>query len=303
MISRRRFLIVSASSLAAPRAARASTSQVWRGMAMGAAVTLRVSGATNRQARAFFERAEAELIRAERLFSLYRDSDLTRLNGSGVLRNPRPEMVEMMALSARLNTATDGAFDPSVQPVWLARAQGRDEQAVHELTGWQKTEWSADEIRLPRRGMGLTFNGIAQGWVADRLAQAAVLSELPDVLIDSGELRAVGPQGWDTGIADAHGHLVKRLTLRERALASSSPMGTRIGPAGDLPHIVAPGGGECRYETVSVSAPAAVLADGLSTAFCVMEPQAIHAALGSFPGCRLELLNEWHAKSASRARL
>ena len=49
-----------------------------------------------------------------------------------------------------------------------------------------------DEIRLARPGMALTLNGLAQGFAADRLAEVAARHGLTDVLIDTGEARALG---------------------------------------------------------------------------------------------------------------
>ena len=288
---RRRFLALAAVALAAPASALAVAPQEWRGQAMGADVMLRVHGADARQARAFFAEAMRALAHVESLFSLHRDSDLARLNRDGRLRFPAAAMRELLDLSGRLHRATGGAFDPTVQPLWLARARGGDEDAARRLIGWRHVEWSGAEVRLTRPGMALTFNGIAQGWAADRLAGVAERHGLGDLMIDSGEFRAVGPRGWPMGIADPAGAVLRRLELRDRALATSSPMGTRIGPAGRGAHILDPAGGAARWGTVSVSAPSAALADGLSTAICVMPPDRIGAALAQLPGCRIELLS------------
>ncbi|WP_294931516.1 FAD:protein FMN transferase [uncultured Paracoccus sp.] len=288
-MNRRRFLALTAAALAAPGAASAAVRE-WRGQAMGADVTLRVRGAPPAQARAFFAGAMRELAHVESQFSLHSDSDLARLNRLGHLRFPSVAMQDLLALSDRLHRATGGAFDPTVQPLWLARARGGDEAAARALIGWRHVEWDAREIRLTRRGMALTLNGIAQGWAADRLAGVAARHGLTDLLIDSGEFRALGPRGWPLGIADAQGRVLHRLELRSRALATSSPLGTRIGPQ-DAPHIIDPAGGGAVWDTVSVSAPHAALADGLSTALCTLPRARIDAALAALPGCRVETLH------------
>lgn len=282
---RRRFLALTACALAAPATTEAAE---WRGQAMGADVVLRVEGAGPAQSRAFFAEAMRELAQVESLFSLHRDSDLARLNRDGRLRFPARPMLDLLALSDRLHRATDGAFDPTVQPLWLARATGGDENAARALTGWRHVAWDDDGIRLTRPGMALTLNGVAQGWAADRLAEAARRHDLGDLLIDSGEQRGVGPRDWRVGIAGNDGHVLRHLTLRDRALATSSPCGTLIGPQGIGHHIIDPKGGPARLETVSVSAPDAALADGLSTALCVMTPARIRTALARLDGCRVE---------------
>lgn len=286
----RRFLTLSACA-ALPMAARAAAApapQEWRGQAMGADVTLRLRGAAPMQARAFFAEAQRLLAHVENQFSLHRDSDLARLNRLGRLRFPDRDMLALMALSQRLHEATGGAFDPSVQPLWLARATGTDENAARALTGWQAVEWSPDEIRLTRPGMALTLNGIAQGLAADRLAEAATRHDLTEILIDAGETRAMGPHDWRAALADARGRVHRHIALRERALATSSPMGTRIGPRGAA-HILATDGRTPVWDTISVSAPQAALADGLSTALCLMSAQATRKALATLTDCRIEL--------------
>lgn len=283
-LKRRRFLALCAGA-AIPGAARAAP-QEWRGRAMGADVTLRLNGAGAVQARSFFAEAARLLAHVETQFSLHRKSDLLRLNRTGRLRFPDRDMLTLMEMSDRLHKATGGVFDPSVQPLWLARAQGRAEDGA--LTGWRDIEWSADEIRLPRPGMALTFNGIAQGWAADRLADAARNHDLTDLLIDSGEVRAIGPRDWRAGLADAQGRIRRRIALRGRAVATSSPGGTLIGPD-HTPHIIAPDGNGAIWDTISVSAPSAAMADGLSTALCLMPRADTARALTALPDCRVEL--------------
>lgn len=290
---RRRFLALAASALALPAAA--SAPQQWQGRAMGADVVLRVDGASPAQARGFFAGAQRLLAHVESQFSLHRDSDLARLNRDGHLRFPSPAMRDLLALCGQLHRATGGAFDPSIQPLWLAVAQGGDRNAARALTGWKGVEWSESEVRLARPGMALTLNGIAQGWAADRLAALAARHDLGNVLIDSGEMRALGPRGWDMGIAAPGGGILRRLRLRERALATSSPNGTLIGPGGRDAHILDPGGGAPLWDTVSVSAPSAAVADGLSTALCVMTEAGGQAAVARMKGCRIELLRPFAA--------
>ncbi|NHF73202.1 FAD:protein FMN transferase [Paracoccus xiamenensis] len=288
--TRRRFLTLSASALAWPALA-AAPAQIWRGTAMGAAITLRLEGAGPVQARSFFAEAERALRQTEAAFSLHRESELARLNRTGLLRHPGAAMLALLDLSDRLYVATGGAFDPSVQPLWLARAQGQPEDTARGLVDWRQVSWDKARVRLGRRGMALTFNGVAQGWAADRLAQIAAAHDLADLLIDSGEQRALGARSWQAGVAGPDGVLLRRMVLRDRALATSSAMGTRIGPRGERSHILDPRGARLPHGTVAVSAPRAALADGLSTAFCVMDPAAIRLALTRFHGCQLEILH------------
>ncbi|MDM7255544.1 MAG: FAD:protein FMN transferase [Paracoccus sp. (in: a-proteobacteria)] len=279
MLDRRRFLTISAAALCAPPA----MAQEWRGHALGADVTIRLAAP---RAGRTLDKAARLLRGIERQFSLFTDSDLTRLNRDGRL-TPTADFRALAQLADRVHRATGGAFDPGVQPLWQATRLGRP---APDTPGWAAMTLGR-EIRL-RPGMALTFNGIAQGWAADRLAALMRDEGFSDVLIDAGEVVALGqrPTGgaWQAAIAPPEGREIRRLGLSDRALATSSPLGTRIGPSG-APHILHPHLSP-RHALVSVSAESAALADALSTAFCLMEPRQIDAALRHFPGARVEAI-------------
>lgn len=287
MLSRRRFLTVSAAWLAAP--AQAAT-QLWQGRALGADVTVRLAGEP-RQAARIWRKIAGILRQAERQFSLFDNSELTRLNRLGRLSFPSADMRTLCELATRVHHATGGVFDPSVQPLWQAVAQGGTIPAVETRVGWNRVEIADDEIRLGR-GMALTFNGIAQGYAADRLAGLMRAEGCNDVLIDAGEVQALGRRGdgtgWRAGIAGPDGRMLRQIRLSDRALATSSPMGTQIGSG--KAHILHPSRPEPVWGTASVSASSAALADALSTAFCLMSEAEIAAALAQFEGARIENL-------------
>lgn len=290
-LPRRRFLALAALAAVLPGAATraAADRHLWRGVALGADVHLTVAGGESRAARAFFAEAERALRSIERQFSLYTGSELTRLNAVGRLAQPSAGMVALLQLAGRVHDATGGAFDPTVQPLWDARRRGEDETAARALVGWGGVQVTPQEIRLSRPGMALTLNGIAQGAAADRLAEVARSHGLREVLIDAGEIRALGARDWQARIEAPGGQPVRELALRERALATSAALGTRIGPA-QRPHILGPGGEAPHWALVSISADSAALADALSTAVVLLDRPAIDRALARFPGARLEAL-------------
>lgn len=286
---RRRFLTVTAAAtLAWP--ARSATPAIWSGRAMGAAARVVLHGAEPYRARRVFARIEAELSRVEAHFSLHRDSALTRLNRNGRLSHPAPEVVALFALAARVHRATGGAFDPSIQPLWLATATEGDVAAARRLVGWHRVRFDAEEIALAP-GQALTFNGIAQGAAADRVADLLRTEGFRDVLIDMGEVMALGlndGHNWQAAVAAPDGRELARVALADRALATSSPTGTRIGR--DAAHILHPDGRAAIWNTVSVSAPEAATADALSTAFCLMTKAEITRALEHFEDTKIEAI-------------
>lgn len=299
LATRRRFLQVSAAALmvsAAPLHAGRSVAH-WRGIALGAGARMSLAGVTDREAAPVFAAIEAEISRLERIFSLYRDdSDLARLNRSGTLAAPQPEMLEVLSLSDSLWRASDGRFDPAVQPLWRSLADGRpapDIAHARTLADWTGVSWSPAQVRLARPGMALTFNGVAQGYITDRIAGVLRARGFGDVMIDMGEVRALGshPDGrpWRAGIADPGGQIVRQVQLSDRALATSAPFATRIGTGQRYGHIVAPADRAAPLASlVSVSAPRAAVADGLSTAATLMTRPETDSMLAAFDGARLE---------------
>jgi FAD:protein FMN transferase len=287
-MNRRRFLALSAAALA-PLPGHARTVTIWEGRGLGTALSLRLVGADPHHARQTFTRVEAEIARIESLASLHIDSALTRLNRDGRLAWPSPELVDLLALAGQVHAATAGAFDPTVQPLWLALAPGTDVTAARALIGWDRLRISAEEIRLDR-AQALTLNGIAQGWAADRIAALLRAQGFTDALVDMGEiatLGAEGPGGWPARITGPDGSPLAETRLTNRALATSSPGGTIMNGHS---HILGPEGQPPLWQTVSVSAPFAAVADALSTAFCLMDGPAIDRALAAFPGAQVEVL-------------
>ncbi len=299
MLNRRRFLTISALCATLPSLARAAADPVyvWSGVALGARATIRIA---HPDAAAITARAAAEIDRLEDVFSLYRaESALMRLNAGGRIDAPPPELLECLTLAGSVHRATRGLFDPTVQPLWSlwaaraaegTRPTRRELAEARALGGWQDLRYSASAISLAP-GMALTLNGIAQGYIADRVAALLQAEGLSDILIDTGEHRAIGgrPDGGPWPVRLAQGGEVD---LRSRALATSAPLGTVFDAAGSLGHILHPASGEpaaSLWRGVSVSAPSAAMADALSTAACLAATRdEIDAFAAAFSGARCE---------------
>lgn len=300
--TRRRFLTIAAATLAAGAGRAESAATEWHGVALGAPASLTIRG-DRHAAETAITSVQAELQRLERIFSLYNsDSALVRLNRNGWLAAPPPELLEVLSLSGQVHRQTGGAFDPTIQPLWQAYAEaagspGPDRiEAAWAQVGWQHLRFDADEIAFARPGMALTLNGIAQGYITDRIAALLKARGMTDVLVDMGEIAALGTRAdgtaWRAGIAAPDGRILHRVTLSDRCLATSAPSGTVLDPAGEVGHIFDPrrrAPAEAQ-RVASVSATSAALADGLSTAFCLMTPAEIDAAVAELPGARVETL-------------
>jgi thiamine biosynthesis lipoprotein len=168
----------------------------------------------------------------------------------------------LLALADRAHRLTDGAFDPSVQPLWRALAEGH---APDGPVGWSRVG-VADAVTLPP-GMALTFNGVAQGFGADAVAALLAAHGFEEALIDMGEIAALGGP-FRLGLADPEHGLLGARSLTGRALATSSPRATLVN---GRPHILHPRGLPPLWSSVTVEAPSAALADALSTGLVFLE--------------------------------
>jgi thiamine biosynthesis lipoprotein len=164
-------------------------------------------------------------------------------------------------------------------------------------TGWAGIHFDTDGIISTRPGMALTLNGIAQGYIADLIADLLRAQGMAGVLVNMGEIHAVGARAngtpWRVGIATPDGNVRSNaVMLVDRALATSAPYGTVLDREGRIGHIVDPRTGRPGglWRQVSVSAPRAALADGLSTAFCLMPRDLTERAIAAYPGARVEAL-------------
>lgn len=303
VLSRRRFLAISAASAAMPSLSAASQADArWAGTALGARASMRFAGLDQPEADPIIATVEAELNRLELIFSLYRpESELCRLNRDGVLRHPSPELLNVLSLCAALNDASDGAFDPTVQPLWLALAQGAtgaELDIARSKLGWHHVRFDAGAVRFAPgapEGMGLTLNGIAQGAVTDRISSLLRSHGLRNVLVDMGEIAALGRRAdgapWRAGIADSRGRVVQHVTLSDRAVATSAPSASLLNVETRQGHILDPRNSDLPTRAlVSVAADSAVVADGLSTALCLLPSDRSAGVLKRFAMAKPELM-------------
>ncbi len=303
-VTRRRALFIGAvlvagaaipSALLAPRALAAAPVR-WSGQALGAHAEIELLGASEAEARPVLAALEVEIARLEAIFSLYRqDSALSRLNRDGALADPPPELLEVLALSRAVHRQTGGLFDPTVQPLfafyatWFTKAHRARLPEVHELApvlarvGMDKVAFDDARITFAQAGMALTLNGIAQGYITDRIAALLKSHGYGNMLLDIGEIQAVGKgrngAGWQVGIRKGVNgpELAEHLMLSDMAVATSMMLGTTFDRQGHAGHILHPKKGLTQHYTAraSVIHSSAVFADAMSTAVVLMDADEI----------------------------
>jgi thiamine biosynthesis lipoprotein len=278
----------------------------WHGTALGARSSLTLYHVNETEGARLVRRIGEELVRLEGLFSLYRvDSAVSTLNRQGYIDFPSADMVRLLSEAHAISEITGGAFDVTVQPLWNAYAAhyrrvgdestGPAAEAVDaalKKVDYRGVEIDSMAIRLARTGMSVTLNGIAQGYITDRIADLLRAEGLRHVLIDVGEVRALDshPTGrpWAVGLLDPAGpqHVSGEVEIRDQAVATSAGAGTRFDRAGVHHHIFDPGSGKSsnHYTRLSVVGERATLADALSTGLYNLSPERALTVLDSFPG-------------------
>ena len=208
-IGRRRFIAITAAAAALPRRgarAREVPLTVWNGTALGARASIRLYHPDPAAAERLIAEARAEIDRLDRVFSLYRpDSALSRLNRDGALDAPPFDLVALLSQARGFSELTGGAFDATVQPLWRLYAahfavegrrprprRGRDRRGRGAGRLPRRARVDRARIAFARPGMAITLNGIAQGYLTDRVAALFRAAGLDRVLLDLGEARALG---------------------------------------------------------------------------------------------------------------
>jgi FAD:protein FMN transferase len=299
--SRRRALTVIAAAAGMPflpfgSAAERTPVFEWRGRALGAEARLLLAHPGDAAVRRVVARCLDEVARLERIFSLHLpDSEIATLNRTGRLDATSQDLRIVLAEAQRFGELSGGAFNVTVQPLWQLYAAhfaaNPDDVAsppVHRIEAARRwVDYRAVALDGPRVGflrpaMAVTLNGIAQGYITDRVAELLRAAGFASVLVQLGETVAGAPRSegrpWRVGIPDpfARDRVLETLDAVEVAIATSSGRATRFDAAGRHHHLFDPVTGRSagRYASVTVVAARATAADALSTALAVASPAA-----------------------------
>ena len=269
----------------------------WKGSALGAPADIRIAHGSEAPALELLNKSVLELRRLEALFSLYQsDSEISRLNSQGYLAAPSPELLTLMSIVDRIHGLTGGSFDPTIQPLWSLYAESAGKPEAHILAdvlasvGWDSVRFDTNEVRLEKAGAALSLNGIAQGFITDRISEYLLDQGIESALIKVGEIRVIGasPGGepWEIGVADVEDMAADQvLRLVDAAVATSAVSATTF--AGTAGHILNPRTGlpaAPRWRRVSVVHPSAAIADAISTAAVLLDVQALERVARSVSG-------------------
>ena len=260
----------------------------WKGIALGSPAEITIYHPNKKEAEDILSNSYKKLLQLESIFSLYKnDSQLSMLNKNGYLKNPDPDMVTLLNLSKEYAEMTNGAFDVTVQPLWdlyneafiktnKPPLQSEIEKTL-SIVDWRSISVNKNLINYEKKGMSSTLNGIAQGYITDKISEHLINSGINNTLVQLGEYRGIGdhPDGrpWRLLLSNPeHTDSIGEIEFTNAAVATSAGLGTPFDLSGKYHHIFDPKNGynANNYLQVSVTSKTAAEADALATAFLIL---------------------------------
>lgn len=305
-ITRRRCLTILGVTLMAPSSILTKPAQskpiqhiTWHGILMGAKASITLATKNETHAKATLTKLLEEVKKLESYFSLYQENSLiNQLNRKGTLENPPKEFKELIEQSQHFAKLTNGAFDPTIQPLFMAYKSlnstlPKNDLANHptvkqarELINWQAIKCEANKISFEKQNMAITLNGIAQGYITDKAVEILKENGFENTLVNFGEYHGLGSktpnsnEGWmiQLGQQNTNNQAPDLWPLKNNALAASSKNGYKFENAPSLHHMLDPKSGtnQTAWQEIYVLAKSATTADAVSTALFASTPELVN---------------------------
>jgi len=280
----------------------------WEGIALGAPSNITLFHHDKKEAQKILNKSIKQISKLENLFSLYKsDSQLSILNREGFYDNPDKEMIKLFNLSMQYSALTEGAFDITVQPLWQLYNKSfskdkmppkeKDINKILDLINWKSIEISENKINYSNKGMSVTLNGIAQGYITDKVTETLINYGVNNTLIQLGEYRAIGKhpdnRKWKLLLSNPeHSASIGEIEFENSAVATSAGKGTTFDQYGMHHHIFNPKDGLSSNNILqaTVTSKSATEADALATSFLIMNKDK-SSQLAQKLGIGLEIFN------------
>ena len=283
--------------------------------AMGTFVSITLVHGLDDEAGRALSYAFEEMYRLSKILSRFDSgSPVSVLNRDGKIENAPAELIEVIEESKRIHKITDGAFDITVKPVvdllrdhfkdgssskFPSTAKINDASALIDMDGIVIMEEGC--IYFRNKGMGITLDGIAKGYIVDRMAEILNLNGISNYLINAGgDIRAQGMNSegkhWVIAIEDPKKarNYPDIITINNGALATSGNYENYFDQNKLFHHIINPhtGSSPLYNYSVSVKAKTAAEADALATALFTMKPEKAIKLIESLDGTDCMILTK-----------
>ena len=280
--------------------------------AMSTLVWITVVDRSESRAQEAIGRAFEEMERLIAILTRFESaSPVSLLNSEQRLKDPPPELAEVVARGLRYHEVSRGVFDITVRPLvdlfqdTLGGATPREptEAEIREAlqrVDARRVEQTKQEITFRGEGMSITLDGIAKGYIVDAIADELRRNRVRNFLIDAGgDIRTSGRredrQPWRIAVQDPEQEdaYPDILTMTGGAVATSGSYEIFFDQERRYHHIVdgASGRSPDLLASVTVKAPTAMAADALATTLFLMEPGGGIGLVESLRGCECFLID------------
>jgi thiamine biosynthesis lipoprotein len=278
---------------------------------MGTFVTITVLDPSADKAQ---EAIEAGLSKTKELNNIFNrfnpNTQVSELNKKRILKDISPHLCEVFKKSNYYYRLSQGSFDVTIKPLvdlfkktFAFKGSPPSLAKIKEtlsLVGANMIYCSSKEIKL-KEGMGVSFDGIAKGYIVDKTAETIKNMGINYALINAGgDIRAIGEKNWQIGIKDPFnkGDYIELINLKDNAIATSGNYEIYFDRKRLYHHIIDPKigyspGFSC---SVSIVAPNAVDADALSTTAFVLKPLQGKRFIEGLPNTKGLIITKQEAK-------
>lgn len=271
----------------------------WTGNVLNNNVTIEIHSNKGTNNNIIYSQINNLIIKADKVFNLQNpNSEIVLLNKSKKLFNPSPYLVEVIKKSQIISEQTNGYFDITVQPLWnyyykhfilegnVTYPNNKNLKNIIKYIDWKNVEIKNNTITL-KNNASITLNGIAQGWITDKVVEIINNNNIPNTLVDFGETFASGNyegiRPWNIELQNSEGNnsIIK---LTNKAVATSSPSGTMFEPTKKYHHIFNPltGLSENKFDTVSIVSNKAWLSDSIATSALLLNKKELKVLCNKF---------------------
>ncbi|MCF6188565.1 MAG: FAD:protein FMN transferase, partial [Desulfobulbaceae bacterium] len=231
-------------------------------------------------------------------------SEVARLNNNGRLTDPSTHLLEVLSLARDISTKTAGAFDVTILPLLQMHESIRGQNdhpdqkaltATRGLVGFADLHVNNDLIRFKKRGMGISLDGIAKGYIVDQGVASLRNHGFANVYVEAGgDLMVSGQKDnqspWRIGLRSPRPQSKNKpviIEVSDKAVATSGDYLQAFTPDLKNHHIISPKSGFSPPELASctITAPNVALADSLATAVMVLGREDGLELLESMDGC------------------
>lgn len=263
--------------------------------AMGSACEVVLASSSDKDAQRLAQMAISEVIRIERKYSRYTaDSVVSHVNQQAGVAPVAcdDETWALLQYAAKLHEQSGGMFDITsgvLRQAWnfqLAVLPAQEKvTAVLSKVGWHKVLLQNQSVFLPDIGMEIDLGGFGKEYAADRAAQVLQAQGVKSGHVNlAGDMRFLGPkptgEPWMIGIQDPRhsSQVIATLPIMQGGLATSGDYERYFELGGQrYCHVINPltGWPVTYWRSVSVTAPATVVAGCTSTMAMLMEERGL----------------------------